>query len=386
MKRILLVCLSVVLSVAGFSQGVNQAKEFSLTEIRASDELEYEIYTYNSDLLLKSTDILTDNGIKLMDSLWYDEFNNITKLKMYQLSNGNWNNVYYIDYTYDENGNRLSRSNYNSYGGNFNLGGIYNYYYDENNKLTNWELYMNGTELFQVATFTYNTLGQLIEELGQDAWNSGTLEDSWKLDYQYNSDGTLNYTGQSFWNGSSWNTYGSEWFYYDDYKNCIKWDHKSGNTVTNRHLYDYNMDYTIDQFVMPYNPEDDGNTESLIEMNNMVTVNHWYTENDAGNLVYVCDYIYKYDIIDYTGVSNHGFNADNMRIYPNPASDYITITGDNTIISNIEIVDNAGKTVLKESNLNKKETKLDLTSLKSGVYYIRALTSKGVVTEKLVVQ
>lgn len=386
MKRILLVCIAAVFSVAGFSQSVNQVKEFALSEIRSSDELEYEMYTYNSDLLLKATDILFEDGTLVMDSLYYDAFKNVVKLNRYQLLNGNWTHVSYIDYTYDENGNRLSRSNYNNWGGSFNLGGIYNYFYDENNKLTNWELLMSGTDLFQAATFTYNASGQLIEELGQDAWNSGTLEDSWKLDYQYNSDGTLKYTGQSFWNGYSWDTFGTEWFFYDDQKNCIKWDHKSNNTVTNRHLYDYNLDYTIDQFVMPYNPEEDSQTERLIEMNNMVTVNHWYTENDVGTLVYVCDYIYKYDIIDYTDVPTHGFNADNMRIYPNPASDFINITSDKSIINNIEVVDNAGKVVLNESINNKKETKLDVSNLKSGVYYIRALTSKGMVTEKLVVQ
>ncbi len=387
MKSILLVCISIALSVGGFSQGVKQVKEYSLSEVRASDELEYEIYTYNENFLLQAADILFDDGTKLIDSLSYDEFNNTVKFDRYQLLNGNWTHVSYIDYTFDENGNRLSRSNYNSYGTpNFTLGGIYYYYYDEDNKLTNWELYMSGTDLMQICTLTYNDDGQIVQEIGQDAFMSGYMEDSWKIDYQYNSDGTMKTTSQSFWNGYSWDTYGSEWFYYGNNKNCIKWDHKSGNTVTNRYEYDYNMEYTADQLVLPVHPEADSDTERLVARNNMVTTKHWYTENDAGTLVYVCDYIYRYDIIDYTGVPNHGFNADNLRIYPNPASDLITITSDNTIISHIDVVDNAGKVVLKESNLNKGETSLDVTTLKSGVYYIRLATSKGIVTEKLVVQ
>ncbi len=387
MKRFLLVSLSIVLSFAGFSQGAKQVKEYSLSEIRSSDNLEYEQYIYNGNLLLEETVMLTEDGIELIDSLFYDEFNNITKLKTYQFLNGNWTHVSYINYTYDGNGNRLTRSNYNSYGGStFNLGGIYYYYYDDNNKQTNWELYMSGTDLMQVCTLTYNADGKIIQEIGQDSWNSGSMEDSWKIDYVYNSDGTMKTTSQAFWNGYSWGGAGSDWFYYDNHKNCIKWDHKTGNTVTNRYEYDYNLDFTIDQFALPLNPEDESNTESLIEMNNMVTLKHWYTENDAGTLVYVCDYIYKYDIIDYTVVPNNGFNAATMHIYPNPASDFITVTSDNTMINSIDVVDNAGKLVLQKSNLNKGETKLDVSSLKSGVYYLRALTSKGVVTEKLVVQ
>lgn len=387
MKRTLLICVSIFASFGVFSQSVKQVKEYALTEVRSSDDLEYEKYTYNDDLLLKAADILFEDGTMLIDSIHYDESKNLVRLDRYQLLNGNWTHVSYILYTYDENGNRLSRSNYNSYGGpTFTLGGVYNYFYDEDNKLTHWELLMSGTDLAQAATLTYNASGQLIEELGQDTWNSGALENSYKITFNYNTDGTLNNSGQSFWNGYSWDLFGTEWFYYDDNKNCIKWDHKNGNTVTDRNEYEYDMEFTIDQIVRPYIPEDDVETERLVEMNNMVTVKHWYTQNDAGNLVYVCDYLYRYDVIDYTSVPNHGFNADNVRIFPNPASDIITISGDKTIITNIEVMDNAGKVVLKETNLNKGETNLDINTLKSGIYYIRLLTSKGIVTEKLVVQ
>jgi hypothetical protein len=192
MKSHLLIGLLISLTIAGFSQNFKGDKIFKLSEVYASDDLEFEKYAYNADLLLQATNSLTENGDYLIDSLWYDEFNNITKLDLYQLLNGTWTYVSYIDYTYDENGNRLTRSNYNSFGTpNFTLGGIYNYFYNEDNKLTNWELYMNGTDLMQLCTLTYNNNGQVIQEIGQDAFNSGNMEDSWKIDYQYNSDGTL---------------------------------------------------------------------------------------------------------------------------------------------------------------------------------------------------
>ncbi|MGO3183916.1 MAG: T9SS type A sorting domain-containing protein [Aequorivita sp.] len=383
MNKILLVCLTVTFSFTGFSQN---DPVYSLTEVRSSDDLEYEQYTYNSDMLLEATDILSEDGIQLIDSLSYDGSNNIIKLDKHQLLNGNWTYVSYIDYTYDANGNRLSRTNYNSYGGpTFDLGGVYEYSY-EDNKLQSWELYMSGTDLIEAAELTYNSDGQLIEELAQDTWNSGSLENSWKIDYEYNQDGTLKTTAQSFWNGYSWDSYASEWFYYDDNNNCIKWEHKTGNTVTTKYEYEYDMDYTVDQLVLPVNPEDDTDTESLVEMSNMVTLKHWYTENDIGDLVYVCDYIYTYDLIGTMGVQSPGFLADNMLIYPNPASDLITISGNNTIINNINVLDTTGKLVLKETNLNRKETNLDVSQLQSGVYYIRLLTPKGIATKKLVVQ
>ena len=384
MKKTLLFCVTAALSVVGISQNVDQ--QYALTKVESSDELEHKIYTYNSERLLEATDNLFEDGMLINDTLSYDQANNIIKLDRYQFLNGNWTHVSYIDYTYDQNGNRLSRSNYNSYGGTtFTLGGVYNYYY-ENNMRTSWDLYMSGTDLVANGTLTYNSNGQILKEISQDIWNSGSMENSWKIDYEYNSDETLKTSGQSFWNGQSWYSAGGEWFYYDSQKNCIKWEHKNGNTVTNKNEYEYNMDVTVDQLILPIDPEDGSDSESLVEMKNMVTLKHWYTENDQGDLIYVCDFIYTYDLLDPMGVPNQEFNAVNMLIYPNPTSDLVTITGDNIIIRNIDVLDNTGKMVLKESNINKKETNLDVSGLNSGVYYIRLSTSKGIVTEKLIVK
>lgn len=383
MKKLLLVGITAAFSVVGFAQ---VDKEYSLREIRSSDDYEHERYAYNEDMLLKATEILLEDGIELKDSITYDAANNPIKLDRYQLLEGAWAHVSYIEYTYDANGNRLSRSNYNSFGGPvFTLGGVYNYYY-ENNRLANWELLFGGTDLVEVCTLTYNEDGLLIEELAQDTWSSGTMEDSWKIVYQYNSDGTLHTSAQSFWSGASWDVAGSEWFFYDDNKNCIKWDHKIGTTVTNRNEYEYDLDYTVEQLVLPYNPESDSETGRLVEMENMVTLRKWYTEDNLGELVYVCDYIYDYDFIGTVGVSDHTFNADNLRMYPNPAADVVAFASDNAIITDIQVLDTTGKAVLKASNLNNKETSIDVSNLQSGVYFMRLSTSRGMVTEKLVVQ
>jgi len=384
MKRILLVFLSITLAVAGFSQGFNRDLNFKLTEIRSSDDVEFEQFSYNDDVLLQAVYTLTEYGIELIDSLSYDAANNIVKLDIYQLMDNVWKHVSYIDYTYDENGNRLTRSNYNSYGSDtFTLGGVYHYFYNADNQQTNWELYMSGTDLMQLCTLTYNGEGQLVLEIGQDSFNSGVMEDSWKIDYQYNPDGTLNNTFQSFWSGY-WSLAGTEIYTYDENKNCTKWEHKSGNIITDKREYEYNLEFTSDQVFMPVYPEFD--IKDLVERNNMVTVEHWYTENDAGNLVYVCDYNYKYDTLTYTGNSHYAYDAVDLRMYPNPTSDELTISGNNATINELSVMDNVGKLVMKQSGLNKKETKLDVTTLKSGVYFIKLATSKGVVVEKFVVQ
>ena len=113
MKKTLLICITAAFSIAVFAQNVE--KEYSLAEVRSSDDLEYERYTYNSDLLLEATDILFVDGIEVKDSLTYDAAKNLIKLDKHKFLNGTWTHVAYIEYTYDANGNRLSRSNYNSF-------------------------------------------------------------------------------------------------------------------------------------------------------------------------------------------------------------------------------------------------------------------------------
>jgi len=385
MRFFLLAGLLIAINIAGSSQDFKQDKLYALSEVRSSDNLEIDQYSYNDEMQLRAAYSLTITGENLRDTLSYDEFNNIVKLDYYQLINNTWLHVSYIDYTYDENGNRLTRTNYNSFGTPiFTLGGVYHYFYNEDNQQTHWEMYFGGNDLMQIGFLTYNEAGQIVQELGQDSFNSGTMEDSWKIDYQYNSDGTLMSSAQSFWNGSSWTVSSTELFYYDDNKNCTTWEHKSGNTVTDRKEYEYNMAYTIDQLVTPVAPEFE--TKNLVAMNNMVTLQHWYAQNDAGNLVYVCDYIYNYDTLTSTGITNHLFDAGNMRLYPNPASDLITIDANNTIISNVDVIDNTGKVVMRKPHLNKEKMDLDLTALRSGIYYVRLATSKGVFTERLIVQ
>lgn len=385
MKRFLLVLLSVSLALTAFSQAFKRDLSFKLTEVRSSDDLEIEKYSYNDDMLLEAVYLRTVDGEQLIDSLTYDMAHNIVKVDFYQFLDQIWKYVSYIDYTYDENGNRLTRTNYNSFGtGTFTLGGVYHYYYNTDNRQTHWEMYFGGTDLWQLGLLTYNTDGQLILEVGQDKFNSGVMEDSWKIDYQYNSDGTLSNSKQSFKEGSSWTVSGTEMFHYDANKNCIKWEHKSGSTVTDRKDYEYDLEYTADQLLLPIHPE--FQTKDLVEMNHKATVYHWHAMNDIGNLVYVCDFNYLYDSLTYTGNTRNAYDVADLRLYPNPTSEELTIAAINAVISELSVVDHAGKLVMRASHLNKKETKLDVTSLKSGVYFIKLATSKGVVVEKLVVQ
>jgi len=75
-----------------------------------------------------------------------------------------------------------------------------------------------------------------------------------------------------------------------------------------------------------------------------------------------------------------------LFLFPNPAKDIAKLYS-NKALKEIEVYDIAGRFIFKKNELNGKEVTLNISQLKSGTYFIRALTMNGVVrTSKLLVK
>jgi arabinan endo-1,5-alpha-L-arabinosidase len=79
-------------------------------------------------------------------------------------------------------------------------------------------------------------------------------------------------------------------------------------------------------------------------------------------------------------------STGNFRVYPNPASQKITIDGGSIISERIEILDISGKLVLSENNWEGKEMNLDISSIKEGIYFLRIYSIKETVIIKFIKQ
>lgn len=84
----------------------------------------------------------------------------------------------------------------------------------------------------------------------------------------------------------------------------------------------------------------------------------------------------------------HTLNSeDKISIYPNPAEDYLTIASKSMAISNIELVNMSGQTVLRKEIRSKGDSsQLDLSSIKTGLYILKVARDEGVVFRKVVVK
>jgi hypothetical protein len=88
--------------------------------------------------------------------------------------------------------------------------------------------------------------------------------------------------------------------------------------------------------------------------------------------------------MNFSPASVEEVNATNLSVYPNPASDVITVTS-SLSEGMITITDVSGKLV-KTVELNGLSTSLNTSGLNNGVYYITVSNGTSTSTEKVVVK
>jgi len=90
--------------------------------------------------------------------------------------------------------------------------------------------------------------------------------------------------------------------------------------------------------------------------------------------------VYQGDVtIGSVGIEN--YNLVDLNVYPNPTTDFVTITGDITTIDRFEIVDLSGRIVLTTLSLNQQ---IDVRHLSNGQYTLRAMQADKVMAVKVI--
>ena len=86
-----------------------------------------------------------------------------------------------------------------------------------------------------------------------------------------------------------------------------------------------------------------------------------------------------------TSISEEVASQLNVSVYPNPTTDYLTISSKNNEASvQIRIVDLNGKVVYDGVKTSSFDLKLDLTSYPSGAYLLMALSGKNYTVQKII--
>jgi hypothetical protein len=84
-------------------------------------------------------------------------------------------------------------------------------------------------------------------------------------------------------------------------------------------------------------------------------------------------------------LGTNDFKIADVKVYPNPTRDSWTVKTDSQELVSIELYDVLGKNVLTLSP-NSRETIIDATGFKTGLYFAKIITAKGVTSIKLLKQ
>lgn len=79
-------------------------------------------------------------------------------------------------------------------------------------------------------------------------------------------------------------------------------------------------------------------------------------------------------------LATQNFKKGNLIIYPNPTQDLITVTSD-ALVEKVQVYNLLGQELLQQSNINKKESKYDLSSFPIGKYLLKITSENGIETK-----
>jgi hypothetical protein len=81
------------------------------------------------------------------------------------------------------------------------------------------------------------------------------------------------------------------------------------------------------------------------------------------------------------GIENWLLNS--ISLYPNPAKEYIDVRVDKLHVTGMEVYDVYGKLINTVSVID-NPTRINVSGLASGMYFVRVTTEQGVVTKSFV--
>jgi len=99
-----------------------------------------------------------------------------------------------------------------------------------------------------------------------------------------------------------------------------------------------------------------------------------------------CDSTIMLTLAVITGIWENDLTG-NVLLYPNPSHSHITISSTNdNLIQDIQIMNLTGKIVRQTVNIAKSEAEINISDIASGLYIVRILLKKGIVSKKITIQ
>jgi len=230
-----------------------------------------------------------------------------------------WGNWYITESTYDGNGNLASELTREW----------------DNNAWVNYEKY----------EYAYDGQGRLIEEV--DSYWTDQWITEWKYLYTFDTDGNTTEELDQYWDVDTWT---------NDWKG----------------IWTYDMNYFWNDLLVPYwfSTFDEG--IFFVHMPVVMTEYAYFQENWYDYYITTA----YYSAFQPTGYAE--IHEGEAILYPNPATDHLTITWKESQPSlHFEVMDMSGRSVL--SHMVDKNTTISIAELSSGLYLYRLSDNEGII-------
>lgn len=235
------------------------------------------------------------------------------------------------------------------------------------------------------STFEYSTEGYIVKTIDYE-WDNDLQ--SWdQTDYTIWSMDSNNRISQlDYYN---WNFFLDQWelsqyttFEYDGQNNVIQEDNyfKSGDTMEFTDLYEYLYDYSVLYSELATLPSEEFVTQGKTE-NKLISFDFKASYYDW-NTVY--RETFYYSSIDATGTFD--INMETPGLFPNPATDRVTIKNSNTNFSEngqFEVYDINGIKVISGKYSN---SQFSVSDLKKGIYQVKISDNHQTFSERILVK
>ena len=74
-----------------------------------------------------------------------------------------------------------------------------------------------------------------------------------------------------------------------------------------------------------------------------------------------------------------------FKMYPNPASTQVTISGNEGLVKSVQVFDITGKLVMTNQS-NSVQVTLNIENLPNGIFLVQVQTNQGIEVEKLIIE
>ena len=330
--------------------------------------METNTFDSNGNISMSSIDMwndttsVWDNETKITNTLNSDATINFSMTQSWSKVNNMWTDVQKTIYTYDASKNVLTQKTQIPFG-------------------ADW---MD----FSMTTRTYNTNGQVVSIVNQNFdFITMQMKNSTQLTYSYNPDGTANQMVSQNWNtvSSAWENWQRITSTYNSSKLVISeltenyannaWVNSTKTTLT------YNSDSSIKESL-----DQDWDVTGAIWVDSS---NYAFTYNANGSVsqILITSWMAAQSIWENQSRISYTYNSvsavqpelagtGQLRVYPNPFTDVVSIEGKMPEKTNIQLFNIDGQLV-RTFQKGEQLSKISMASLKNGVYILKAVSPES---------